>query len=482
MRRESCATWTFILLILTLILAGAAGAAEMRPSVSPSLVSWEAAPGFQLTLTVSGPGGLYHREAFAPGDAPQFGFGSSVLADGVYTWELTASPAKPVKRGTELAALSAAKGFVSSGSFSVAGGAFVDSALPEAGAEKDQVINDDLIVTFSSCIGNDCVNGESFGFDTLRLKENNLRIHFDDTSNSSSFPNNDWRIIINDSSNGGGNYFRIEDSTAGRNPFQIDAGAPSNSLRVDSSGDVGIGTSNPVVELHVADGDTPTLRLEQNGSSGFTPQTWDVAGNEANFFVRDVTNGSRLSFKIKPGAPENSLFVAADGNVGLGTGSPGAELHIVDNGPAQLRLEDTATNGAAWNLNSTVNVTTAEFRITDAGDADVEMSLDANGNMTVSGNYTATTTGSTFPDYVFGDDYALMSLENLAAFVEREKHLPNIPSAEEIAEAGVINLSQLQLNLLEKIEELTLYTLEQQEAIRRLEADLAAIGQEQTAE
>ncbi len=42
-------------------------------------------------------------------------------------------------------------------------------------AWADQVILDDLIVDGSACIGFDCVNGESFGFDTLRLKENNLR-------------------------------------------------------------------------------------------------------------------------------------------------------------------------------------------------------------------------------------------------------------------------------------------------------------------
>ena len=47
---------------------------------------------------------------------------------------------------------------------------------------------DDVIIGFSLCVGNDCVNGESFGFDTMRLKENNLRIHFDDTSTSASFP------------------------------------------------------------------------------------------------------------------------------------------------------------------------------------------------------------------------------------------------------------------------------------------------------
>ena len=93
--------------------------------------------------------------------------------------------------------------------------------IPEAHA--DIVQNDDVISTQSQCIGNDCVNGENFGFDTLRLKENNLRIHFDDTSNSASFPSNDWRITINDSNNGGGNFFGIDDATSGRGVFRIEA-------------------------------------------------------------------------------------------------------------------------------------------------------------------------------------------------------------------------------------------------------------------
>ena len=83
----------------------------------------------------------------------------------------------------------------------------------------DIVHLDDVIIDGSGCIGSDCADGESFGFDTLRIKENNIRINFDDTSTTSSFPNNDWRILINDSANGGSNYFAIEDSTAGRVPF-----------------------------------------------------------------------------------------------------------------------------------------------------------------------------------------------------------------------------------------------------------------------
>ena len=74
----------------------------------------------------------------------------------------------------------------------------------------DQVIPDDLIVTGSICVGFDCVNNENFGFDTIRLKENNLRIKFEDTS-VGTFPTTDWQLTANDSNSGGANKFSIED-------------------------------------------------------------------------------------------------------------------------------------------------------------------------------------------------------------------------------------------------------------------------------
>ena len=220
--------------------------------------------------------------------------------------------------------------------------------VPNAAA--DQVILDDLIVDGSACIGFDCVNGESFGFDTIRIKENNLRIKAQDTSSSASFPSNDWQITFNDSSNGGANKFSVDDIDGGRTPFTLEAGAPSHSLYVDDGGRLGLGTSTPVVDVHIKSGNTPTLRLEQDGSSGFTPQTWDVAGNEANFFIRDATNGSTLPFRIFPGAPSSALTIqASDGNVGIGTTSPDSNLDIEDATAPEFRLTAT-TSGQAWEV------------------------------------------------------------------------------------------------------------------------------------
>src|SRR5205814_515259 len=110
--------------------------------------------------------------------------------------------------------------------------------------------------------------------------------------------------------------------------FEVDAGAPANSLKISSTGKVGFRTATPVLDLHMNTGDTPAVRFEQNSSGGFTAQTWDIGANEANFFVRDVTGGSRLPFRIRPGAPTSSIDISATGNVGIGTASPAALLDV----------------------------------------------------------------------------------------------------------------------------------------------------------
>src|SRR6185369_12057492 len=226
----------------------------------------------------------------------------------------------------------------------------------------DFVIADDLVVQGSACVGLDCVNGEVFGFDTIRVKENNDLIQFDDTSSSAGFATNNWQIRANSSANGGASFLAFVDQGATGNSetgtivFEVDAGAPANSLKVSSGGNVGIGTATPVLDIHVNTTDTPAMRLEQNNSGGFTAQTWDVAGNEANFFVRDVTSGSRLPFRIRPGAPTSSIDISATGNVGIGTASPSKKLHIFDanaqvfvdraaNTAGNYALIDFATNG-----------------------------------------------------------------------------------------------------------------------------------------
>ena len=162
----------------------------------------------------------------------------------------------------------------------------------------------------------DCVNGEVFGFDTVRLKENNTRLQFDDTSGAAGFATNNWQIRANNSASGGGSFLAFVDQGATGNSetgtivFEVNAGAPANSLRESSIGNIGIGTATPVLDVHANTTDTPAIRLEQNNSGGFTAQTWDIAGNEANFFVRDVT-GARFCHSVFDQAhlPVRSIFL-----------------------------------------------------------------------------------------------------------------------------------------------------------------------------
>jgi len=183
-------------------------------------------------------------------------------------------------------------------------------------ALADVVHLDDTIVTGSQCTGFDCVSGIAFGFDTLRLRENNTRILFDDTSSSASFPRRDWQLVANDSANGGGEYFAIEDFTGGTLPFQVEGQLPTGALYVGQAG-TGFGTTMPELSLHARSDNAPGLRLEQDGTGGFRPQTWDLVGNETRFTLRDATSG-RTPLSIRARAPSNSLEIGATGVVAIG--------------------------------------------------------------------------------------------------------------------------------------------------------------------
>lgn len=345
---------------------------------------------------------------------------------------------------------------------------------------RDQVIADDLIIQGSGCFGFDCVNNESFGADTIRLKENNLRIKFDDTSATGGFPSNDWQLTANDQASGGANKFSIEDITGAKVPFTVMAGAPTNSIFVNATGQVGFKTATPVLDVHVTNGNTPGARLEQNGSSGFTPQTWDVAGNEANFFIRDVTGGSRLPFRILPGSPSSSIFVRNEGVAILGT-TASAKLHVHD---------DTAAGTPV-----------PSFRVTNGnytGDGNVRFEVDSDGNVTARGAITQLSSRLSKENLTAVDGRSV--LERLAGMPIQtwnyigqqvtEQHLG--PVAEDFHaafglgdDASKIALSDMAGVALAAVKELHAelqqrdrQIAEQEQRLRALEARLAKLGQE----
>jgi hypothetical protein len=429
-----------LIAVLSVIVGPAFGAELAKPSFDASRVQWDAqAPYDHLVLTVSTPGGKVFRQELASGQTPEFDLSSVEGAvDGAYTWELRLIPkidaevrnalAEARRKGDDAAIdRLRAEGKVpaervQSGSFVVEAGSIVASDKAEKGSSgvksakdsmknttaADQVIPDDLIVQGSACVGFDCVNNESFGFDTIRLKENSTRIKFEDTS-TGSFPSNDWQLTANDSASGGANKFSIEDITGSKVPFTITAGAATNSIFVDSTGRLGLRTSTPVLDIHISTSNTPALRLEQTNAGGFTAQTWDIAGNEANFFVRDVTGGSRLPFRIRPGAPTSSIDINASGNVGVGTASPSEALnvsgsdgdttirvdetngtasarelvHLENNGGVQLNTVDSST-GATWGTNNI----SGNYRIAKTGAGVFAFELQGSGALTIAGALT----------------------------------------------------------------------------------------------
>jgi hypothetical protein len=345
-------------------------------------------PYARLSLKVATPQGDLLTRSFPSGEVPTLMVGDLNGAGGLYTYELRLAPALDAGAQAALAAAAddpearlrvadrlRAEGKLPAvttlgGSFAILEGRFVTPAMetgePAAAshspsgavAPNDVVHADDVIITGSECVGFDCLTdgSENFGFDTIKLKENNLRLYFDDTSATAGFAANDWRLIANDSASGGANYFAIEDSTAARIPFRIEAGAPNNSLYVRDTGRIGLGTNVPVTKLHLVLGDTPAIRLEQDASSGWTPQVWDMAGNESNFFVRDVTGGSKLPFRIQPGSPTNSITIKADGKVGLGTWSPAYAVELEKTGENAVYAADRTDGATALMVAGTTSV------------------------------------------------------------------------------------------------------------------------------
>ena len=495
-----------------------------------------------LLLTVSGPEDCFLERAYPPGKVAEFGIldeMDEVIPDGSYSYQVTHRPVLSPEHRKILAEARerndpkeikdlkrrgiVRERFSQSGYLTVHRGQFVFEDLEEerqgkgrrgmvterapfggydqengegglVGAQlADFVINDDLIVDGSACIGFDCVNGEVFGFDTIRLKENNLRIKFDDTSVVPSFPANDWQLTANESANGGASKFSIEDISGGRTPFTVEANARSHSLYVDDGGRIGSRTSTPSTEIHTIDGDTPTLRLQQDGSSGFDPQTWDVAGNETNFFIRDVTNGSTLPFRIRPGAPSNSIFIDVDGDVGIGTSSPDAALHVRKGG-ARVHVEDSNSSVAARELLAlenhggsyiTMSNTNAgvdwffthennapnRFLINDSDGSGVDFALTGAGDLTIAG--TLVTGGPTCAggcDDVLKPDYELPSIEEHGQQMLDNSYLPEVGPT---LPKQPINITEKTGAILNELEKAHLYILQLHDRLKVLEQRLS---------
>jgi hypothetical protein len=307
-------------LLPTIAFAADAEHRGLRFVTTARAIEWQSASDPATTvLSVQRPDGEVITETFAAGRNPMLRLDG--LADGLYSYELRIAQED-------------AGPLVQSGSFTVANGAVVSpdrverapqtlATRPPLQLTPNTFFTDDVSAQGGVCAGFDCTNAESYGFASAKLKENNTRLKFEDTSASPGFATTDWQLSANDTFSGGANKFFVEDLTAVTVPLLIEGGTPNNALYLDSTGRIGLRTSTPGKDLTISVVGSPTIRMEQS-TSPF--QTWDIVANDANFYVRDV-NHEFNPFIIKSSTPGNTLVLDSTGRIGMGVASPLYQIH-----------------------------------------------------------------------------------------------------------------------------------------------------------
>jgi len=130
-------------------------------------------------------------------------------------------------------------------------------------AKSDEVTLDDLIVNgdddASVCLGNECIDGEIFDFDTVKHKTNDPTIKFKDARSSSSFPTNDWPIGITDNGAPDATKFLLKDLRAATTVLLMEAGA---------NGGIALGSGSTIETAVISVGSTGSERQIVNVAEG----------------------------------------------------------------------------------------------------------------------------------------------------------------------------------------------------------------------
>jgi len=224
------------------------------------------------------------------------------------------------------------------------------------------------------------------------------------------------------------------------------SGSFASSLLINPyGGNVGIGTT------------TATLgRLMVNGA----------AGNTVGFFTNTVTGGRGVSIVADyPGVYFNSYFNG--GHKAMAQGYAGLLNFNPNNGDIYFGVDPNVAAGAGSLLSAT-----SILLMNKNGDVAIGTSNTSSGyKLTVNGNVrtkeVVVETG--WADYVFDDSYKLRNLDEVAVHIQQHKHLPGIPSAKEIETNG-LKMGAMQVKMMEKIEELTLYVIDLNKEIEFLKA------------
>jgi len=186
------------------------------------------------------------------------------------------------------------------------------------------------------------------------------------------------------------------------------------------------------------------------------------------------------------------------GNLGIGTKSPTYNFHIKDTEHSGQTIE----SGLGFDNFIVFKESTKQtfkigidsdkdlFKISRTNFNDYSLVMDYNGNVGIGTNYTGThklavegsigareikVEASGWSDFVFQKDYDLKPIEEVETYINTNNHLPDIPTAKEVVQNG-INLGEMDAKLLQKIEELTLYIIEQNKRIEELENKLDKNG------
>ncbi|MDM8168390.1 hypothetical protein [Roseovarius sp.] len=342
------------------------------------------------------------------------------------------------------------------------------AGLLPAAAPAQTLLSGDHSISGGVCIGPSCAADEPIT-SILKLKGNSVRLFFEDISTSAGFPTNDWVLEANASS-GTGDYFALRDADTFHAIMRLNAGAPPNSLYVSSDGDVGLGTSLPLANLHVVDtAGTASLRLE--GTTG-TPYSWDLRGNQGGFYVYDIGAGT-LPLRINSGAPSSSFAIGSDGNVGLGTNSPDAPLEVSDAGTFsffRITAESAPVNQSVDITFTQGPLTTGEIRYNIVDGDGPEMRLNADGDMAIDGTLTTSGSCSVGCDAVFDAGYPLPSIEEHHAQTLALGHLPNVGPTRD---GEPWDVTDKMGRILNELEHAHLFIARQQQQITRQQAELA---------
>ncbi|AND64804.1 hypothetical protein AX766_10570 [Flavobacterium covae] len=212
---------------------------------------------------------------------------------------------------------------------------------------------------------------------------------------------------------------------------------------------IGIGTNSPTERLQVIGGimsgnenGTGGSLFLGNSSHGLKRTSNDVEmythGNDGNLIFHTLFNQERMR-------------VTSDGNIGIGTNIPAAKLDV--NGTAIFKKIGIGTNNPDEMLAVKGSIHAQEVRIDQKIPADYVFEKYYNGKS------------------ILKADYKMPTLAEIEKYTKENNHLPNIPSAKEIQEKG-LQIGEMTNLLLQKIEELTLYMIEQQKRIEFLESKL----------